>query len=121
MTPGLRPVRLSDAEIAKAAKDNPGKPVGPEVMARLKTAAAQALKDPGSAQWDRVLRARRPNVRGEPADVVCGYVNAKNAMGGYVGFKPFVYVYGQLHAMAGDEINNFVTSAMLKNLCRGMI
>ena len=61
------------------------------------------------------------DARGEPADVVCGYVNAKNAMGGYVGFKPFVYVYGQLHAMAGDEINNFVTSAMLKNLCRGMI
>ena len=40
-----------------------------------------ALSDPGSAQFR--------NVRQMPNGAVCGQVNAKNRMGGFVGFSPF--------------------------------
>lgn len=43
------------------------------------------LFDPESAQY-RNLRAGRV----KDSDVVCGDLNARNRMGGYVGFKPFV-------------------------------
>lgn len=51
------------------------------------TAVKGQLKDPGSAQFqnDRVLDSGR----------VCGEVNAKNAMGGYTGFKPYTYAEKQ--------------------------
>jgi hypothetical protein len=40
------------------------------------------LKDPDSATW-RNLRNIGPNV-------ICGEVNAKNSLGGYTGFEPFM-------------------------------
>jgi hypothetical protein len=40
------------------------------------------LKDPGSAQFR--------NERIDPTGALCGEVNAKNAMGAYVGFKKYV-------------------------------
>lgn len=47
-------------------------------------AARSMLNDPGSAQFqsERVVSEK---------GAVCGLVNAKNAMGGYVGFRPYVY------------------------------
>lgn len=42
------------------------------------------LKDPRSAEFRRVYAFQLFD-----SDVVCGEVNAKNAMGGYVGFTPF--------------------------------
>jgi len=44
-------------------------------------AVLNLLKDPGSAQFR--------NVRKTKPGFVCGEVNAKNGMGGYVGFKQF--------------------------------
>jgi hypothetical protein len=41
------------------------------------------LSDPSSAQYK--------NVNSYSEDVVCGEVNAKNRMGGYVGFQPFIF------------------------------
>lgn len=58
---------------------------------KAKETLNKLLFDPGSAQ----IR----NVRRDKADVfVCGEFNAKNRMGGYAGFKAFVYniKYGQL-------------------------
>jgi hypothetical protein len=44
------------------------------------------LKDPDSAMF-RDVRAVR---KGDSPARVCGYVNSRNAFGGYVGFVPFV-------------------------------
>jgi hypothetical protein len=55
--------------------------VGPEGEARK--AVAASLTDPSSVQFQ--------NVTSYSENVVCGEFNAKNRMGGYVGFKPFVY------------------------------
>lgn len=49
---------------------------------------SQRLKDPSSAQFRNLTYH---NINGF-AHVVCGEVNAKNAMGGYAGFRPFIVV-----------------------------
>lgn len=48
-----------------------------------KLSVAKSLKDPQSAQFQNMTHFSE--------GVVCGDVNAKNAMGGYVGFKPFIF------------------------------
>ena len=50
----------------------------------MKEAAGKKLRDPYSVQFERMTRATRPNVKGQPTDVICGYVNAKNLYGAYV-------------------------------------
>ena len=48
-----------------------------------RAAVSRTLKDPSSARFEDV--AARPGA-------VCGFVNAKNSMGGYAGRMLFVYV-----------------------------
>jgi hypothetical protein len=55
-------------------------------VATAKRAVLAVLKDPSSAQFEDV---KGGEVNGDPT--VCGKVNAKNAMGGYVGFKRFCW------------------------------
>jgi hypothetical protein len=54
-----------------------------EGEAALKAKVLEVLKDPESARFKNVQVAA-------DGQVLCGEVNAKNAFGGYVGFKPFV-------------------------------
>jgi len=61
------------------------------VFASAKAAVTGHLKDPDSARFGGLIRQTRPNVRGEPTDVVCGNVNARNSFGGYTGMSGFVY------------------------------
>ena len=49
-----------------------------------KNAAKKLLNDPGSAEFSDLRKGSEP-------DNVCGYLNAKNRMGGYVGKTPFFY------------------------------
>ena len=58
-----------------------------DVAAAAERAVKARLTDPYSAQFSmlRVVDAT------QGARVVCGWVNAKNSMGGYVGDRPFVY------------------------------
>lgn len=52
-----------------------------------KRAVVRTMKDPDSAQF-RDVRWRRAS--GDLLATVCGEVNARNALGGYVGFTRFV-------------------------------
>lgn len=57
----------------------------------MKSAIAEITKelsDPMSAQMRGVIYIHPSENR---PDVVCGFINAKNKFGGYVGFKPFYY------------------------------
>jgi hypothetical protein len=65
----------------------------PEVE-RAKEAMRKALTDPESARFRNVVVSAR-----DPANGVCGQVNFKNQMGGYVGFHPFVYNRQENRAM----------------------
>jgi hypothetical protein len=55
---------------------------GQDVRDAMETVRGQ-LKDPDSAKFTNVRKSR-------DGSHVCGYVNAKNSMGGYVGNQPFI-------------------------------
>jgi hypothetical protein len=69
-----------------AAPTPPPPPAEDPRIGKAKNAVLGALKDPGSAQFQDV---RGSDVNGDFS--VCGKINAKNAMGGYVGFKQFCW------------------------------
>lgn len=58
------------------------------LLAGYENAVRDALKDPESARFY--------DIKTFPNRNVCGYVNAKNSYGGYVGKKPFAYVFGRV-------------------------
>jgi hypothetical protein len=96
------------AKKAAAAKSDP--------LALTKGAMGRTLKDPQSAIYTDMVRAIRPNARGEPTDSVCGAVNAKNSYGGYIGARPF------LHLIALDQIyiagDGDLGSVVVRNFCK---
>jgi len=76
----------------------------------------ELLKDPDSATFSGLYGAKR--IDGEGPLVVCGYVNAKNSYGGYVGKKRFF----ALPNMAGlwDDNPKYGFSSdneMIKDVC----
>ena len=72
------PVELDEAQIAK-----------------IETAAANAMRDPASAQF-RNIRAAEIVINDQPPAIhVCGELNARNGFGGYAGFKTFSGVFDE--------------------------
>lgn len=70
------------------------------VIELAKTKVVNALKDPGSAQFKNVVRSRADESSED--GIVCGWVNARNSFGGYVGFKPF-FVVGDAVQFRDDD------------------
>ena len=56
-----------------------------------KEIAAQ-LNDPDSARFEHLRVSTITTKEGGRVQSVCGELNARNIMGGYVGFRPFAYV-----------------------------
>lgn len=67
---------------------------------RFESAAKDAMRanmvDPDSAQFRELVIRHRDGMR-----ILCGEVNAKNRMGGYVGFRPF-FIEGSKDGAAGS-------------------
>lgn len=82
-----------------------------EIPASLRDAIitdiGRTLRDPYSAQYEFVIQNEF---------TVCGYVNAKNLMGAYVGRQPFSALYfeqaGHYHVVANVFDNNTDMSGM---------
>lgn len=53
-------------------------------------AVRQMLKDPGSVEFRNVSVIQLSTAEGD-APIVCGEFNARNSLGGYVGFEPFAW------------------------------
>ena len=66
-------VELSPAGIRAAA------------IAKVKDEILESMKDPASAMFRRISSSPE-------GSLICGEVNAKNSMGGYVGFRKFINV-----------------------------
>ena len=60
-------------------------------LERAQKLVSARLKDPYSARFSDLVHKTVRTARGEPFDVVCGQVNARNSYGGYGGEKLFVY------------------------------
>jgi predicted nucleic acid-binding Zn-ribbon protein len=80
--------------------------------AKIKDHIARTLKDPESAQFEKFLLT--------DIDGACGYVNAKNSMGGYVGFKRFVVEpdNGKVIFEQEDEEENVMFLIDADSFCR---
>lgn len=92
-----------------------------EAVEEAKRAVAAKMKDPESARFADVAHRVSPNARGEPTDVVCGMVNAKNSFGGYTGARPFVYMVDlkQAQLTEGDRLQAELGMTIYKNFCAG--
>jgi hypothetical protein len=90
-------------------------------IAEAKSTITSRLKDPESARFSDVSYKTSPNARGEPTDVVCGMVNAKNSYGGYTGAKPFVYFVDRRepHMADGVGFDAELGGTIYKNFCAG--
>lgn len=96
----------------------PGSPykLSSEQIAKIKSAVSEGLKDPDSAKFpDQFVATKEGN-----NITVCGYVNAKNSYGGYVGKKPF-HVLGFASSglfvpisVGGDDLSQTATIDMCR-------
>lgn len=109
--------RLGPAEIERS----PGyvRPTDTQALAGARQTVSGKLKDPNSAKFADVKRKTTPNVAGEPTDVVCGKVNAKNAYGGYTGAKGFVFFVADKSSVSIEE--PLVGIDVVKNFCPEML
>lgn len=90
-------MRLAITAIASLAIAAPALAQTPAAMtAQARQIITQRLIDPDSLQVrnTRVLTIASPS--GQQVQVLCGQYNSKNRMGGYTGFKTFIYEPAEL-------------------------
>jgi len=83
-----------------------------QAISDAKAAIAMKMKDPESARFAGVVVSPK-------GSTVCGWVNAKNSYGGYVGYKPF-YVMGRFAEVRDEDdvaLSNRSIFAMIWRSC----
>lgn len=75
---------------AQATIDGSEMGLDPETIKNLISVVTKDLLDPTAAQF-RGLQHPSGQYTLHPERTICGFVNGKNAFGGYVGFRPFTY------------------------------
>lgn len=80
------------------------------LIAKAKALIASRMTDPSSLQY-RNVRVVRQTIDGKALTIVCGEYNAKNRMGGYVGFATFAYEGTVLEGVfsLGSDLDYFRT------------
>lgn len=68
----------------------------PEMSKAIQDSVRSKLKDPESARFGKIAAGE---VEGQT--IVCGWVNAKNSYGGYIGMQPF-FGYFQINSTKFD-------------------
>lgn len=79
-------VLFSASAYAQTVVDQSDKELDPEKVKAIIASFTFAITDPLSAQIIQ-MRPAKPD-----SPDICGFINAKNQYGGYMGFKPFRYV-----------------------------
>lgn len=82
---------------------------GAETIVAAERAVRRELKDPDSAQFKDV----RANYTEEFGVVACGRVNAKDELGGYAGFRRFVFGDGRVILERRDNVSAAWSGACL--------
>lgn len=83
-------------------------PIRPVGIGRAKKIVADGMRDPEATRFRDVRRGR--------SGKVCGLVNAKNAMGGYVGYTEFV-VLGVDYAYVHDRSTGNASGTTYAKYC----
>ena len=92
------------------------------VVAKAKQQFAEGTWEPDSVEFRNMVRAMRPNTRGELMDTICGEMNGKNGKGEITGFVPVVYVVEMESgyvASNGDHPNEKLARTIYNNMCGG--
>jgi hypothetical protein len=63
------------------------------------------------------MRRAVRNTLGQPIDIICGYVKGKNASGGDIGEKQFVYIVQLDEAYIVDGSGDVIAPAAYRYLC----
>ena len=86
-----------------------------QTIADAKAKIAVKMKDPESAKFADLVVIDSGKI-----PIVCGWVNAKNSYGGYVGYKPF-FVMGKFAEVRDDasagRLNNHIAFNGIWNTC----
>jgi len=104
--PPSEPERPMSAAEKKAQQE---KWFGAETIVAAERAVRGELKDPDAAQFRDV----RANYTEEFGVVACGRVNAKNELGGYTGFRRFVFGDGRVILEGRDNVADAWAEACL--------
>jgi hypothetical protein len=86
------------------------------VTEKAKATIAATMENPASAEFREMRRAVR-NTLGQPIDIICGYVKGKNASGGDIGEKQFVYIVQLDEAYIVDGSGDVIAPAAYRYLC----
>lgn len=108
--------KVSADQKPKGTDSKSSKDIARKEVERFKQALTSRFKDPSSAQFKNVAAYGEQ----DPISVtfLCGYVNAKNSYGAYVGFKKFVMT-GTDTVQYDDPDNPFAIEEKWKAACTG--
>ena len=117
-TPSSEAPQVSAAASKPPPKDN-AVLLSPSLKSAIKAHVSASLKDPYSAKFSPITASE--NAEGTQYRI-CGFVNAKNSFGGYVGMKPFQLLYNVdskriVHTGIGD---NDIMASTIVDACKIM-
>jgi hypothetical protein len=87
------------------------------VLNKAKISIAAKMENPASAEFSDMKRAIRKNMIGRPVDTICGHVRGKNAAGGDVGDRPFLYLVNDDDAYVVDGKTGSAAAIAYRNIC----
>jgi hypothetical protein len=87
------------------------------VLNKAKISIAAKMDNPASAEFSDMKRAMRKNMIGRPVDTICGHVRGKNAAGGDVADRPFLYLVTDDDAYVVDDKTDSAAAIAYRNIC----
>ena len=87
------------------------------VLNKAKISVAAKMENPASAEFTDMKRAIRLNMIGRPVDTICGHVRGKNASGGDIGDRPFLYLVKDDDAYVVDGKTDSAAAIAYRNIC----
>jgi hypothetical protein len=100
------------AQIPVQSNDSPD-----PVIAKAKATIAAKMESAMAVVFSDMHRALRKNVLDEAIDTICGYVNGKNASGGDIGERPFLYLVKEDEAYIVNGTDDMGALAAYRNIC----
>jgi hypothetical protein len=88
------------------------------VLNKAKISIAEKMENPASAEFSDMKRAIRMNMIGRPVDTICGHVKGKNASGGDLEDRPFLYLVKDDDAYVVDGKTDSAAAIAYRNICR---
>ena len=77
---------MATGAYAQTVTDNSGAEIPGPLLSKVISKVTDRMRDPESSRFRRITRGSSDKLK-----AICGEINAKNAMGGFVGYVGFIY------------------------------